>query len=269
MSEAAAQTRGGTPFVLEIPTRWNDNDIYGHVNNVEYLAFFDTVINTYLITQGGLDIERGPVIGLCAESHCTYRAAFSFPETVYAHLRVGQLGRTSVRYEIDLHRADDSEPGGHGLLRARVRRSRGPAQPTETSRTAARRARGPGHLERESALRSAEAGSAGVKQRHDRRPSTPQQGNQRGRGDHLGSLTRGPLDRGEVSGRRPGGNNWDLRTSHGSFRCKDERLRRGAPRSALGEAAARPFERGSARRGAERRWHRLRSGLDAAASRNG
>jgi acyl-CoA thioester hydrolase len=116
VSEAAAETRGAAPFVLEIPTRWNDNDIYGHVNNVEYLAFFDTVINTYLITQGGLDIERGPVIGLCAESHCTYRAAFSFPETVHAHLRVGQLGRTSVRYEIDLHRADDSEPAATGYF---------------------------------------------------------------------------------------------------------------------------------------------------------
>jgi acyl-CoA thioester hydrolase len=116
VSEAAAETRGVAPFVLEIPTRWNDNDIYGHVNNVEYLAFFDTVINTYLITEGGLDIERGPVIGLCAESHCSYRAALIFPETVRASLRVGRLGRTSVRYEIDLLRAGDADPAATGYF---------------------------------------------------------------------------------------------------------------------------------------------------------
>ena len=90
------------PHQLAIPTRWNDNDVYGHVNNVEYYAFFDTVINAYLIGEGGLDIHRGAVIGLCAESHCAYRAAFGFPETVIAGLRVGKLGRTSVRYEIGL-----------------------------------------------------------------------------------------------------------------------------------------------------------------------
>src|SRR6201999_2971839 len=60
---------------LAIPTRWNDNDIYGHVNNVEYYAFFDTVINAWLIREGGLDIHAGDVIGLCAESHCEFRAA--------------------------------------------------------------------------------------------------------------------------------------------------------------------------------------------------
>ncbi|HEX8977703.1 MAG TPA: thioesterase family protein [Gemmatimonadales bacterium] len=106
----------GRPFELEIPTRWNDNDIYGHVNNVEYLAFFDTVINTYLITAGGLDIQAGPVIGLCAESHCSYRDAFAFPDTVVARLRVGKLGRTSVRYEIDLSRRGDPEPAATGYF---------------------------------------------------------------------------------------------------------------------------------------------------------
>lgn len=106
----------GAPFELEIPTRWNDNDIYGHVNNVEYLAFFDTVINTYLITAGGLDIQAGPVIGLCAESHCTYRDAFAFPDTVLARLRVGKLGRTSVRYEIELSRREDSAPAATGYF---------------------------------------------------------------------------------------------------------------------------------------------------------
>jgi acyl-CoA thioester hydrolase len=87
-----------------IPTRWADNDVYGHVNNVEYYAFFDTVINAWLIAEGGLDIHRGAVIGLCAESHCEYRAAVAFPDVVEAALRVGHLGRSSVRYEIALFR---------------------------------------------------------------------------------------------------------------------------------------------------------------------
>jgi acyl-CoA thioester hydrolase len=91
------------PHRLAIPTRWNDNDVYGHVNNVEYYAYFDTVINEYLIRHGGLDIHRGEVIGLCAESHCEFRAPLAFPETVTAALRVAQLGRSSVRYEIALY----------------------------------------------------------------------------------------------------------------------------------------------------------------------
>jgi len=90
------------PHVLPIPTRWKDNDVYGHVNNVEYYSYFDTVINAWLIREGGLDIHAGEVIGLCAESHCTFKAAMAFPETVQAGLRVGKLGRSSVRYEIGL-----------------------------------------------------------------------------------------------------------------------------------------------------------------------
>jgi len=94
------------PHRLAIPTRWHDNDVYGHVNNVDYYAFFDTVINAYLIREGGLDISGGPVIGLCAESHCEFRAPLAFPETVTAGLRVGHLGNSSVRYEIGLFAED-------------------------------------------------------------------------------------------------------------------------------------------------------------------
>jgi acyl-CoA thioester hydrolase len=90
------------PHHSAIPTRWADNDVYGHVNNVEYYAFFDTVINAWLIREGGLDIHSGSVIGLCAESHCEFNAPLAFPETVTAGLRVGHLGRSSVRYEIGL-----------------------------------------------------------------------------------------------------------------------------------------------------------------------
>jgi acyl-CoA thioester hydrolase len=102
------------PHVLPIPTRWKDNDVYGHVNNVEYYSYFDTVINTWLIREGGLDIHAGTVIGVCAESHCSYTAALAFPETVQAALRVARLGRSSVRYEIGLFREAGDEPAAEG-----------------------------------------------------------------------------------------------------------------------------------------------------------
>jgi acyl-CoA thioester hydrolase len=95
-------SRSAYPHLLAIPTRWQDNDVYGHVNNVEYYAFFDTVINHWLIAEGGLDIHGGHTIGLCAESHCRFDAPIVFPETVEAGLRVARLGRRSVTYEIGL-----------------------------------------------------------------------------------------------------------------------------------------------------------------------
>jgi acyl-CoA thioester hydrolase len=102
------------PHVLPIPTRWKDNDVYGHVNNVEYYSYFDTVINTWLIREGGLDIHAGEVIGVCAESHCSYSAGLSFPETVRAALRVGKLGRSSVRYEIGLYPEHGEDAAAEG-----------------------------------------------------------------------------------------------------------------------------------------------------------
>ncbi len=106
--------RAAYPHRLLIPTRWADNDVYGHVNNVEYYAYFDTVINAWLINEGGLDIHRGPVIGLCAESHCEFRAALVFPETVEAGLRVGRLGSSSVRYELALFSEGAEAPAATG-----------------------------------------------------------------------------------------------------------------------------------------------------------
>jgi acyl-CoA thioester hydrolase len=105
-SELETPSPADYPHRRAIPTRWKDNDVYGHVNNVEYYSFFDTVINAWLIEEGGLDIHHGRVIGLCAESHCTFHAPLAFPETVEAALRVGHLGRSSVRYEIGLFRPD-------------------------------------------------------------------------------------------------------------------------------------------------------------------
>ena len=91
-----------------ITTRWKDNDVYGHVNNVEYYSFFDTVINAFLIRAGGLDIHAGAVIGVCAESHCRFLDSLAFPAAVDAGLRVAHLGKSSVRYEIGLF-ADGSD----------------------------------------------------------------------------------------------------------------------------------------------------------------
>ncbi len=107
--------KAGYGFVLPIPTRWMDNDVYGHVNNVVYYSYFDTVINTYLIRHGGLDIhaEAGQ-IGLCVESHCKYAAPLSFPGTVDAALRVETLGRSSVRYGIGLFAGGERAPAAEG-----------------------------------------------------------------------------------------------------------------------------------------------------------
>jgi acyl-CoA thioester hydrolase len=86
----------------EITTRWMDNDTYGHVNNVVYYSWFDTVVNGHLIREGALDIHRGEVIGLVVETHCNYFAPLEFPNAVEAGLRVAHLGKSSVRYEVGL-----------------------------------------------------------------------------------------------------------------------------------------------------------------------
>ncbi len=114
MSDAQIETRVRYPHFLVIPTRWMDNDVYGHVNNVVYYSYFDTVINDYLIRAGGLDIEESRVVGVCAESFCRYRAPLSFPEPVEAGLRVGHLGRTSARYEIGLFKEGEDEAAAQG-----------------------------------------------------------------------------------------------------------------------------------------------------------
>ena len=90
------------PHKQSIPTRWMDNDAYGHVNNVVYFAYFDTVVNTYLITKGALDVAKSAVIGFVVDTGCQFFAPLTYPETVIAALRVPHIGRTSVRYEIAL-----------------------------------------------------------------------------------------------------------------------------------------------------------------------
>jgi acyl-CoA thioester hydrolase len=102
------------PYVHAISTRWDDNDVYGHVNNVRYFAFFDTAINAWLIAEGGLDPEHGDVIGLCAESQCTYTAAIAFPDAVQVGLRAGHVGNSSVRYELAVFKAGAPEAAATG-----------------------------------------------------------------------------------------------------------------------------------------------------------
>ncbi len=100
--------RADYPHLLVIPTRWIDNDLYGHVNNVVYYSYFDTVINRYLIDAGGLDPQAGTVVGMAVETGCRFHRSLAFPDLVQAGLRVGHLGRSSVRYEVGIFR--DGEP---------------------------------------------------------------------------------------------------------------------------------------------------------------
>lgn len=92
-----------------IQTRWMDNDVYGHVNNVNYYSYFDTVVNSHLIDQGALDIQNSPVIGLVVETKCNYFASFAFPQKIEAGLAVSKVGSSSVVYEIGLfHEGEDT-----------------------------------------------------------------------------------------------------------------------------------------------------------------
>ncbi len=109
------QPRAAYAAQRAITTRWMDNDVYGHINNVVYYSFFDTAVNGLLMDAGALDIHRGEVIGLVVETQCNYFAPIAFPQALTAGVRVAQLGRSSVRYEIGLFADDapDSAAAGH------------------------------------------------------------------------------------------------------------------------------------------------------------
>lgn len=109
-----AKKRSEFQYFHEITTRWMDNDAYGHVNNVVYYSWFDTVVNQFLITNGVLDIERGEVIGLVVETQCNYFASVAFPERVTAGLCVTKLGNSSVRYEVSIFREDEDIASAQG-----------------------------------------------------------------------------------------------------------------------------------------------------------
>ena len=101
-------------FVATITTRWRDGDAYGHVNNVEYYAFFDTAINTWLVREGGLDPAASAVIGVCATSQCTFHRSLTFPDEVRCGVRVTRLGSTSATYALALFDDSSAEPAATG-----------------------------------------------------------------------------------------------------------------------------------------------------------
>lgn len=108
------ETRAAYAAFQTITTRWMDNDVYGHVNNVQYYSFFDTAVNRWLIEQGVLDIHQGEVIGLVVETSCSYFKPIAFPDTVHAGIRVAKLGTSSVRYEVGLFGNDDQSVSAAG-----------------------------------------------------------------------------------------------------------------------------------------------------------
>ncbi|MEO8250067.1 MAG: thioesterase family protein [Burkholderiales bacterium] len=101
-SKPQPEPRSAYKVFRTITTRWMDNDAYGHVNNVVFYSWFDTVVNAHLIEQGALDIHHGQTIGLVIETQCNYFAPVEFPQTIEAGLRVAHIGKSSVRYEVGL-----------------------------------------------------------------------------------------------------------------------------------------------------------------------
>jgi acyl-CoA thioester hydrolase len=101
------ESRENYRHFLAIPTRWMDNDIYGHVNNVVYYSFFDTAVGHYMLHEAGLDPWSHSVVGLVVETGCRYHRSMAFPDTVHVGLRVAHLGNSSVRYDIGIFRNDE------------------------------------------------------------------------------------------------------------------------------------------------------------------
>lgn len=113
MSRARARRADYAAFEA-LETRWSDNDIYGHVNNVAYYSFFDTAVNRFLIQRGVLDIHAGAVIGLAVETGCRFHASLAYPDAIEAGIRVAKLGNSSVRYEIGVFKKGEDEACAEG-----------------------------------------------------------------------------------------------------------------------------------------------------------
>jgi acyl-CoA thioester hydrolase len=110
MTDEPLPSRNRFKTLRPVPTRWMDNDHYGHVNNVAYYSFFDTAVNGFLMEASGTDIRGLPAIGVVAESSCRFLAGASFPDTIHAGLEIERLGSSSVVYRIALFRNDDVTP---------------------------------------------------------------------------------------------------------------------------------------------------------------
>lgn len=115
MSTKPAPThRDDYKHFIRVPTRWADNDVYGHVNNVVYYSYFDTAVNRHLIEAGVLDIETSPVVGLVAETRCAFFSSLKFPDLVTVGLKVVHLGNSSVRYELGVFRNEEETASAVG-----------------------------------------------------------------------------------------------------------------------------------------------------------
>ncbi|KJH79644.1 acyl-CoA thioesterase [Pseudomonas sp. KSR10] len=109
MAEQPQHLRADYRHFQPITTRWHDNDIYGHVNNVVYYSYFDSAVNAYLIERGGLDIHEGEVVGFVVSSSCDYFASIAFPDALEVGMRVGKLGNSSVQYELAIFKVGEEQ----------------------------------------------------------------------------------------------------------------------------------------------------------------
>lgn len=116
LTRLAPPLRSSFQHYRAVQTRWMDNDAYGHINNVTYYSYFDTVVNHVLIGPCGLDIHHSPTIALMAETGCQFRASFAYPDDIEAGLRVGHLGRSSVRWELGLFAPGEHTARVHGFM---------------------------------------------------------------------------------------------------------------------------------------------------------
>ncbi len=114
MSKPIAESRSAYRYFRDITTRWMDNDVYAHVNNVVYYSWFDTVVNAWLLEQKVLDFVESPTVGLVVETGCSYFSSIAFPDIVRAGLRVAHLGNSSVRYEVGLFANDNEVASAQG-----------------------------------------------------------------------------------------------------------------------------------------------------------
>ena len=103
-------------YFHSIETRWMDNDVYGHVNNVTYYSYFDTAANHYLITEAGLDIHTAEDVGFVVASSCEYHSPVEYPDTIKVGVRVNKLGSKSVEYGLAIFRGSAVEASAHGTF---------------------------------------------------------------------------------------------------------------------------------------------------------
>lgn len=114
MSQEKPIARSDYKVFYPITTRWMDNDLYGHVNNVTYYSYFDSAVNQYLIEEGGLDIHNAPIVGYVVNSGCSYRSSIAYPDRIEAGLRVIKLGNSSVTYGVGIFKEGEAEASAFG-----------------------------------------------------------------------------------------------------------------------------------------------------------